>query len=196
MKIICLTKDNNFVDEVRTLFDQIKVEAFTDYRKINKPSLASCDVLIVDLKDCLLPAGTFFSPILALSPVPVYREAAAVLRTGAKGYGNRHMRKENLWQAIESVKAGQIWLPPEIVAALIEKIEPEEKTDSKQAETLLNELSEREREVALMVAEGMTNQQIADIIFVSLRTVKAHLSSIYSKTGLRNRLELGLKLKG
>ena len=100
------------------------------------------------------------------------------------------MRKDNLWQAIESVKAGQIWLPPEIVAARIEKIEPEE-----QSNALLNELSEREQEVALMVTEGMSNQQIADKIFVSLRTVKAHLSSIYSKTGLRNRLALGLKLK-
>lgn len=190
MKIICLTKDNNIVDKVRILYDKIRVEIFDDYRKISKPLLKSCDVLIVDLKDCLLPAGSFFSPIIALSPVPVYREAAAVLRTGAKGYGNRHMRKDNLWQAIESVKAGQIWLPPEIVAALIEKIEPEE-----QSNALLNELSEREQEVALMVTEGMSNQQIADKIFVSLRTVKAHLSSIYSKTGLRNRLALGLKLK-
>ena len=84
MKIICLTKDNNIVDEVRILYDKIRVEIFDDYRKISKPLLKSCDVLIVDLKDCLLPAGSFFSPIIALSPVPVYREAAAVLRTGAK----------------------------------------------------------------------------------------------------------------
>jgi DNA-binding NarL/FixJ family response regulator len=45
------------------------------------------------------------------------------------------------------------------------------------------------------VAEGLSNQEMADRMYVSLRTVKAHLSSIYDKTGLRNRLELGLSLK-
>ena len=62
-------------------------------------------------------------------------------------------------------------------------------------DSILSSLSKREQEVAQYVAKGMSNQEMADKMFVSLRTVKAHLSSIYDKTGLRNRLELGLNLK-
>ena len=70
----------------------------------------------------------------------------------------------------------------------------EETKKEKSRDNLLNTLSKREQEVALFVAKGMSNQEVADKMYVSLRTIKAHLSSIYEKTGVRNRLELGLAL--
>ncbi|MGL1932089.1 MAG: response regulator transcription factor [Desulfotalea sp.] len=199
MNIICLSKDVVLANKVEDLYGITCVKVFTDYKLVPNTALQSCDVMIVDLKECLLPnSNTFFSPIIALSALPVFQEAVAVLQTGAKGYGNRHMREENLCQAIKSVKAGQIWLPPSIVLTLIEQINPDsninEMTTQKNT-LLLNKLSKREQEVALCVAKGMSNQEIADNIFISIRTVKAHLTSIYEKTGLRNRLELGLQLK-
>ncbi len=194
MNIICLTKDNRLVDRLESLCAPDLVKAFTDHLAVSETELKSCQVLLVDLKDCLLPDGnTFFSPILALAEVPSYAEAVAVLKCGAKGYGNRYMRTSNLWQAIKSVQAGQIWLPPDVVTELISNVKlGDEKSDR---EKILEQLSQREQEIALMVAEGMSNKDIAQKKFISLRTVKAHLTSIYEKTNLRSRLELGVRLK-
>lgn len=194
MNVICLCKDNALKEKITQIYGRDFLKSFTDFRLIDQADLSACDVLVVDLKDCLLPNSAFFSPILALSQAPAFQEAVAILKCGAKGYGNRHMRTSNLQQAIESVQAGQIWLPPSIVTTLIGRIEVEE-GDVGPKGSILEELSKREQEVALHVAQGMSNQQIADNLFVSLRTVKAHLTSIYSKTGLHNRLELGLRLK-
>ncbi len=199
MNLICLSKDDVLTNKVEALYGTISVKVFTDYQLVPTTTLQRCDVMIVDLKNCLLPNGkSFFSPIIALSAVPAFQEAVAILQTGAKGYGNRHMRKENLSQAIESVKSGQIWLPPSVVVKLIDQVKFDSNVDEMTASKnsmLLEKLSKREQEVALYVAKGMSNQEIADIIFISLRTVKAHLTSVYEKTGLRNRLELGLQLK-
>ncbi len=196
MEIICLSKDKKLIKKINGLCsDGSGVKAYTDYRQIEKTVLDSCDVVVVDLKDCLLPAPQNTAPpILALSQVPVFQEAVAILHCGAKGYGNRHMRSENLAQAIDQVKAGQVWIPPFVVTELIKQAAAVE-TSQPTRDNILNQLSKREQEVALYVAEGMSNQAIAEKMFVSIRTVKAHLSSIYEKTNLKNRLELGLKVK-
>lgn len=116
-----------------------------------------------------------------------------MLQRGVKGYGNRHMRYSNLVQAVLNVTAGQIWLPPAIITRLIASVNTDATVQPD--DNILGMLSKREQEAALYVAEGLSNQEMADRMYVSLRTVKAHLSSIYDKTGLRNRLELGLSLK-
>jgi DNA-binding NarL/FixJ family response regulator len=56
-------------------------------------------------------------------------------------------------------------------------------------------LSKREDEVVQLVANGLSNKEIADKLFISVRTVKAHLTSIFSKTGFRDRLELAVKMR-
>lgn len=195
MNVICLCQDDALAEKILQIFGKDSLKIVTDYQLIKKGELSSCDVLVVDLKDCLLPNSDFFSPILALTQVPLLEEAVAILKCGAKGYGNRHMRPSNLQQAIESVQRGQIWLPPSIVVSLIDKIDIKEELVAPK-EPILSVLSKREQEVARFVAQGMSNQKIADKLFVSLRTVKAHLTSIFSKTGLRSRLELGIRMKG
>lgn len=194
--MICLCKDNVLKKKMAQIYGKDSFQIATDFQVINQSDLSKCTLLIVDLKDCLLPNKTFFSPILALSQLPSFEEALAVLKCGAKGYGNRHMRASNLQQAIESVLAGQIWLPPSIVTKLIDKVEIQEGSTMTSKKFILEKLSTREQEVASCVAQGMSNQQIADKLFISLRTVKSHLTSIYNTTGLQNRLELGLQLKG
>jgi DNA-binding NarL/FixJ family response regulator len=58
------------------------------------------------------------------------------------------------------------------------------------------DLSEREQQVAELVGRGMSNKEIAELMNITVRTVKAHLSSVFVKTGCRDRLEVALKLKG
>ena len=148
------------------------------------------------MKYCELPQGVrFSSSVIVLADVPSFKESFALLQLGIRGYGNRHMRESNLRQAIDNVADGQIWLPPSIVSSLIDVVGKSDITDkTKSRDKVLSTLSKREKEVALFVAQGMSNQEVAEMMYVSLRTVKAHLSSIYEKTEVRNRLELGLAL--
>jgi len=54
------------------------------------------------------------------------------------------------------------------------------------------QLSERERQVALLIAKGLTNDEISKIIFISSQTVKNHITSIFLKTGLHNRVQVAM----
>lgn len=197
MAILCCSQDDALLAKIVALYGDLSdngVISRPDIGQLQENDLQLCSVLIVDLHCSALPdnvnCGT---PVIALSSMPTFQEAVLLLQRGAKGYGNRHMRPDNLAQAVENVKAGQIWLPPAIITQLIASVNTD--TTGQTDNNILSILSKREQEAALYVAEGLSNQEMADRMYVSLRTVKAHLSSIYDKTGLRNRLELGLSLK-
>ncbi|PID76608.1 MAG: hypothetical protein CSB24_05705 [Deltaproteobacteria bacterium] len=191
MSIFCLTKDKYIQDNLVSLYGHDQVVISESPVQLVKNDLKKCSVLLVDLEDNKIPRGLDAKlPVAVLTAVPDFKEAVILLQSGVKGYGNRKMLKENLWQMVDTVKSGQIWLPPEILAKLIASLD-----SGDDGSKILDKLSGREKEVASLVAKGLTNQEIADQLFVSVRTVKAHLSSIYEKTGLKNRLELGLGLK-
>jgi DNA-binding NarL/FixJ family response regulator len=194
MAIICCSKDDVLLGKLVTLYDDNGVVSLADLRLLDVNDAQTCEVLIIDLKSSKIPEKERFSlPILALTGIPTFQEVVVLLRRGVRGYGNRQMRQDNLYQAVENIRAGQIWLPPPLLSQLIATIGTSNTVQPN--DNILSTLSKREQEVAQYVAEGMSNQEMADKMFVSLRTVKAHLSSIYDKTGLRNRLELGLNLK-
>ncbi|MCP4342203.1 MAG: response regulator transcription factor [Desulfobulbaceae bacterium] len=194
MKIICCSKDDILLEKLVELYDVSSVSCQPDIRLLQESDLQVGEVLLVDLKYNKIPEDKNISlPIIALAGIPTFPEAFLLLQRGIRGYGNRQMRQDNLEQAVGSVKAGQIWLPPAIISQLIATVG--NGSTAQPNDNILNALSEREQEVAFFVAEGMSNQQMADKMYISLRTVKAHLSSIYQKTGLRNRLELGLGMK-
>lgn len=195
MAIVCVSNDTSLISSLQMRYGAENVVVLVDACKLEQDLGSDVEAVVVDISRFQVPASPASPPILALTAVPSLQEAVALLQTGVRGYGNRKMRKENLFLALESVKAGHIWLPPDILVLLIDLI-PQGKTGSAREEDLFVGLSKREKEVAGFVAQGMTNQAMAEKMFISLRTIKAHLSSIYDKTGLRNRLELGLCLKG
>lgn len=196
MKIQCYTRDDSLLSRLYSFYGADNITHAVNSDLLQQSESPESDVVIVDLKYCKLPQDINFSyPVIALSTVPAFKEGFALLQLGIRGYGNRHMREANLRQAVQNVLDGQIWFPPSIVSRLIDVVGGTGNAEDRaSSDELLNALSKREREVALLVAKGMSNQKVADTIFVSLRTVKAHLSSIYEKTGVRNRLELGLAL--
>ena len=196
MLVLCCSIDNILLNKLTETYGVENVVRISDPELLEKNEQPVCDVAIVDLKYFKLSVGKFFiCPVIALATLPAFPEAFQALQLGIRGYGNRQMRLSNLVQAVEAVKDGQIWLPPSIVSQLIDVVgNTRDRDNSVSREGLLQALSKREQEVALYVAKGMSNQEVADKMFVSLRTVKAHLSSIYEKTDVRNRLELGLAL--
>ena len=99
----------------------------------------------------------------------------------------------HLEEALEVVKHGDTWLYPEFIQTMIQTL-LSQKTSLHVKHNLLEKLSLKERDVALLIKEGMSNKEIAMRVGTTERTVKAHLSSIYEKIGVKDRLALAILL--
>ncbi len=130
--------------------------------------------------------------LLVLHRVPDLDTAKQLLKAGAKGYGNALMDEHYLNSAKRSIKDGLIWLHPEFTSQLILQI-PATK-EQKQKEKL-DKLTQREREVALLLKDGYTYKDVANELNITPRTIKAHANSIYKKLNLKDRLALALLLR-
>jgi len=129
---------------------------------------------------------------LAFSAMPVDNEGISLLRAGARAYCNRYIAPSLLIKISELVAAGEVWLGASIMEQLIQRIaEPE----TRGTENPLAELTDREKEIAVRVSKGTANKDIASDLTISERTVKAHLTSIFGKTGTKDRLQLALLVK-
>ncbi len=195
MAIIICSGDAEFIQRCRNLLvsaQELEVCGKVDRLKNSPP--AADDLLIVDLSGCqekdLFAVST---PSAALATIPTYEQAVRLLQLGYRAYGNRHMNRANFMQAIAAVYGGQVWLPPSILHRMIATFAHTQENESRER-PFLEQLSTREREVAQWVAKGMANKEIADSMKITVRTVKAHMTSILSKTGIRDRLELALKM--
>ncbi|PRR73819.1 Oxygen regulatory protein NreC [Moorella humiferrea] len=111
------------------------------------------------------------------------------LSAGAKGYVLKRAGIEELTQAIRLVAKGEAYLDPQIARQVVEGLQeglPQgEENDGSEVE-----LTEREMEVLRLVAEGLTNAEIARRLFISVKTVQAHRANLMQKLGLHDRVEL------
>jgi DNA-binding NarL/FixJ family response regulator len=95
-----------------------------------------------------------------------------------------------LLKAIEKVYKGEAWLDRLTLGSLIFQMSSQEKETVDPRTRKIASLTDRERQVIALIAEGLKNRQIADRLFISHVTVTHHLSSIYGKLGVSDRLEL------
>jgi two-component system, NarL family, response regulator LiaR len=107
------------------------------------------------------------------------------VRAGAAGYLLKDVQPQELVRAIRTVHGGEALLHPSVVAALIEEV-----TDGGPRPAAA--LTEREREVLVLIARGLANKAIAFELGVAEKTVKAHVSSILAKLGLSDRTQAAL----
>jgi DNA-binding NarL/FixJ family response regulator len=110
---------------------------------------------------------------------------------GAKGIVLKQEACETLIKAIKKVSAGEVWLEPSITASVLSEMICEardRKNDPEMAKIMT--LTKREREVITLVAEGLKNRQIAKRLFISESTVSHHLTSIFNKLAVADRLQL------
>jgi DNA-binding NarL/FixJ family response regulator len=128
-----------------------------------------------------------------LEQLPNIPTGKMLISHGIKGYGNSAMLDIHLNQMIETIKDNNIWTFPELTASLAKT--PNAINLSKEAKELINaKLSQKEKEILYLVLEGFTNDTIAQKIGISTRTVKAHISSIFEKLHVNDRLSLALLL--
>ena len=113
------------------------------------------------------------------------------LRAGASGFLFKDSPPVEIAEAVRRVAAGDPILSPSITRRLMDRAATEGSTRDG-ARATLDKLSPREREVALAIARGSTNGEIADGLAMSVATVKAHITHILTKLGLSNRTQIAL----
>nr|WP_321405567.1 response regulator transcription factor [uncultured Carboxylicivirga sp.] len=107
-----------------------------------------------------------------------------MIDAGAKGFLLKNSRFEDLQKAIEEVSKGNSFFSPEILNSILKNMSKAHKPDRS------SELTEREAEVLLHICQGLQNGEIADLLFLSKRTVDKHRQNILLKTESRNTAEL------
>jgi NarL family two-component system response regulator YdfI len=104
------------------------------------------------------------------------------MRAGARGYLLKDAGRDVLFDAIRAAARGESLLPSAVTEKLVGRLTEPEPTQPE-------ELSEREQEVLVLVAEGATNKGIAAELWITERTVKAHVTNIFNKLGVSSRAE-------
>jgi DNA-binding NarL/FixJ family response regulator len=145
--------------------------------------------------------------MIVFSNNPSEKEAVRALKMGARGYAPRDLDSVLLKKAIHVVLKGELWISRNTISHLVQEVA---ETGQKRGTVSLtglgsrrrqfsahrrvnfNRLTSREQEIALLIGNGSSNKEIASRLKISESTVKAHLSAIYHKLGLIDRLSLGL----
>jgi NarL family two-component system response regulator LiaR len=105
------------------------------------------------------------------------------LEAGATSYMLKTSKANEIADAIRATYQGQSILEPEVTGKIMTKMR------QKQVEEPHTQLTEREKEILMLMAEGKTNQQIADQLFIALKTVKVHVSNILGKLEVQDRTQ-------
>ncbi|WLD58813.1 response regulator transcription factor [Salinispirillum sp. LH 10-3-1] len=135
---------------------------------------------------------------IVLTLGPRQPELIAALTAGARGYAHAWSSIDILQQIAKVVDNGGLWVGADflnqLVSATAARLQDAAEDDHAD-DDLLSTLTDREREVALAVAAGASNKEVARQLDITERTVKAHLGVVFQKLGVRDRLHLALQLK-
>ena len=122
-----------------------------------------------------------------------------MIEGGVRGFFRTEMGDEQLIKCIRVVAKGEIWLDAELITQVFDKFikglmkkRDRLKSLGRLSTAKLKKLSPREMEVLALISESMTNEEIAEKLFLSSKTVKTHMRNIFEKSGLRNRVEAAL----
>jgi DNA-binding NarL/FixJ family response regulator len=131
--------------------------------------------------------------VIALTTYADDESVLGALRAGARGYLTKDASGDDIHNAILSVAAGAAALDPavqnHVVAALSHDARRDGAPSASVTPDLPDELTPREAEVLALIAEGLTNAEIAERLFVSPTTVKSHINHLFAKAGLRDRTQ-------
>ena len=130
--------------------------------------------------------------VVVASSRPADDEGTRALSAGVVGYCHAYPPAPALTQVLDVVDNGGTWMGRSLVPRLLKLVD--ERTPD--ARWRSDRLTDRESEVTLRAAHGETNAEIADGLGITERTVKAHLSAVFDKLGVSDRLQLALRVHG
>lgn len=159
------------------------------------------DILLLDLimpkrsgLEALRDLASSTSPMRTIILAAVIGEADIVqaLQLGARGVVSKESATQTLFKSIRAVMAGQYWVGRESVAGLVEALRRFTPSSGEEPRRQKFALTPRELEIIATIVAGYTNKDIAEKFSLSEQTVKHHLTNIFDKLGVSNRLELAL----
>lgn len=172
-------------------------DASTSEQALTRGPALRPDVAILDIR---LPDGDGISvcrelrshmPELACLMLTSFDDDDALLdaiMAGAAGYVLKQIEGSDLVTAVRTVAAGRSMLDPATTARLMSSLRGPE-VEQKHEDERLGVLSEREREILVLIGEGLTNRQIGKRLYLSEKTVKNHISRLLSKLGVERRIQ-------
>ena len=129
--------------------------------------------------------------VLVLSAFSDTRHIVELLEAGARGYLLKSSAGKELVKAIRAVRAGESVLDPEVTRKLVQRLTSLSRTaEERQSD---GQLTARELEILKLASRGLSNKEISEKLFISLRTVKAHLTNIFNKLGCGSRTDAIIK---
>ncbi len=159
--------------------------------KKEQPDVLLLDIMIPDIngKDLAEIIKEKYPDIrmIALTSLDAPSHVNGMMRRGCLGYLLKNTDPETMIQAIHTVYAGKEFLDPVIKEQLVQSILKEQKLHPMET---IPVLSQREKEVLQLIVQEYTSQQIADKLFISLRTVESHRFSIFQKLDVKNMVGL------
>ena len=126
--------------------------------------------------------------VLVLTTFDADEYVHEALRAGASGFLLKDALPEELVQAVRVVASGDALLAPRITRRLLERF-AENRPRTGGAELRLKGLTEREHEILVLIGRGLSNREIASSLFLAEQTVKTHVSRVFAKLGLRDRVQ-------
>lgn len=150
---------------------------------INMPKMNGIDVLR-RLKDLGVK-----SKIIMLTIHKDREYLLEAMKIGADGYVLKDSDAEGLMRAIRDVKNGKTYIQPSIASLLVEDVN---NIDANGDSAKIDALTKREYEVLTLIAEGLSNKEIADKLYISEKTVKNHVSNILKKLDVNDRIQAAI----
>jgi DNA-binding NarL/FixJ family response regulator len=127
--------------------------------------------------------------IVMLTVSSADRDVAEAMRYGAAGYLTKDVSPEALVRALRATQTGELVIPRRLAARLLARMSRRSLADSIASPAPIDQLTTRERDVLRLLADGMSDRDIAVALTISPRTVETHVSNILRKLDVRNRAE-------
>jgi len=216
MSILLAAQDPELIGRCRRAVSaEHQLEVTGDFATLSG-TLASLAPMVVILDAALLErpierqvaqvvAASATARVIVLTEVFQEDEEIALLKAGAKGCCRRGIDPDSLERVINVTQSGGVWVTRSLLPRLVTELRryasaPQVPATSKPAVAKpaadkLAALSTREREIARLIVDGATNKEVAAVLRISERTVKGHLSNVFQKLGVTDRLKLMLLVR-
>ncbi|MBO7096130.1 MAG: response regulator transcription factor [Lachnospiraceae bacterium] len=202
-KVLLVDDENMLLDSLEIILSvndmEITGKAHDGHEALDILKEKECDIALVDLNmkgmggiELIGHMKRMYPGVRILVLTTFYddKNITDAISSGADGYLLKDSGKDAILGAVNQLMTGVSVLDPKVMSRLTSLMTKNTDVD------LFGEMTDREREIAALLAEGLTNGQIADKLYISEGTVKNYMSSIYDKTGIHDRVKLVVALSG